>query len=88
MSAAKLSELALELRLVAAENINGIDARRVRAAADELAAIAVALAKGGAVVGSYAVVPVVGDDDTVRGVPIPPPHDLGGKHRRPLEAAL
>jgi hypothetical protein len=84
----ELRELALELRLIAGTRLTEQDARQVRSAADELAAIASALAKGGAIVGDYAAVPLIGDDATVRGVPIPPPPDLGGKHRRPLEAAL
>lgn len=83
MTVDELRALALDLREHALGAVSG---RAMRSAANELVAIADALDAGGAVVGTYAVVPIAESGDfQVRGVPIPPP-PLAGKHRRPAEA--
>lgn len=84
MSAERLRELALELRLVAASRLGETDARNVRSAADELAAIAAAIEVGGKVLDGYVVCPLADAGGEVRGAPIAPP-PIGGKHRRARE---
>jgi hypothetical protein len=65
--AAELRELAHELRVQA----RGDAGRPLRAAANELDAIARAIDAGGAVCGGYVVVPL--DATELEGAPIPPP---------------